>query len=228
MWKPYLRVVAKKAAQAIHVLDRFHIASHLSKAIDDVRAKEAKALHARGLQPFLTRTRWLLLKRPENLTPKQEIGLGELLLRSNLRSVRAYLLKEDIQRFWTYVSPYWAGVFLDRGCTRVMRSRLEPSLRIPHVPRRRSRPASQPWPPTRAGLHPQILLRSRNCLEPVQAARLIADGRLPATLYLYLARGIRIAASASLPHNRFHFEPALQFLNVQRRCQRARGDATDL
>jgi transposase len=130
MWKPYLRVVAKKAAQAIHVLDRFHIASHLSKAIDDVRAKEAKALHARGLQPFLTRTRWLLLKRPENLTPKQEIGLADLLLRSNLRSVRAYLLKEDIQRFWTYVSPYWAGVFLDRWCTRVMRSRLEPMKKV--------------------------------------------------------------------------------------------------
>jgi len=53
MWKPYLRVVAKKAAQAIHVLDRFHIASHLSKAIDEVRAKEAKELRSRGLQPFL-------------------------------------------------------------------------------------------------------------------------------------------------------------------------------
>lgn len=130
MWKPYLRVVAKKAGQAIHVLDRFHIASHLSKAIDEVRAKEAKELHACGLQPFLTRTRWLLLKRPENLTPKQEIGLGELLLRSNLRSVRAYLLKEDIQRFWSYVSPYWAGVFLDRWCTRVLRSRLEPMKKV--------------------------------------------------------------------------------------------------
>ena len=130
MWKPYLRVVAKKAAHAIHVLDRFHIASHLSKAIDEVRAKEAKELRARGLQPFLTRTRWLLLKRPENLTPKQEIGLAELLLRSNLRSVRAYLLKEDVQRFWNYVSPYWAGVFLDRWCTRVMRSRIEPMKKV--------------------------------------------------------------------------------------------------
>ena len=98
--------------------------------IDEVRAKEAKELHARGLQPFLTRTRWLLLKRPENLTPKQEIGLGELLLRSNLRSVRAYLLKEDLQRFWRYVSPYWAGVFLERWCTRVMRSRLEPMKKV--------------------------------------------------------------------------------------------------
>jgi transposase len=56
--------------------------------------------------------------------------LGELLLRSNLRSVRAYLHKEDLQRFWRYVSPYWAGVFLDRWCTRVMRSRLEPMKKV--------------------------------------------------------------------------------------------------
>lgn len=129
MWKPYLRVIAKKAGHAIHVLDRFHIASHLSKAIDQIRAKEAKELRARGRRPLLTRTRWLLLKRPENLTPTQEIGLAEL-LRYNLRAVRAYLLKEDIQRFWTYVSPYWAGVFLDRWCTRVMRSRLEPMKKV--------------------------------------------------------------------------------------------------
>lgn len=33
MWKPYLTVIKKKAAQAIHVLDRFHIMAHMNKAI---------------------------------------------------------------------------------------------------------------------------------------------------------------------------------------------------
>ena len=47
-------------------------------------------------------------------------------MRRNLRTVRAYLLKEDFQSLWGYVSPYWAGQFLDRWCTRTMRSRLEP------------------------------------------------------------------------------------------------------
>ena len=129
MWKPYLRVVAKKAGNAIHVLDRFHIMSHLSKAIDKVRAGEAKELEANGYEPVLKKTRWLLLKRPENLTEKQEPRLAEL-LRYNLRSVRAYLLKEDFQFFWDYVSPYWAGQFLDRWCTRTMRSRLEPMKKV--------------------------------------------------------------------------------------------------
>lgn len=125
MWKPYLKVLAKKAAGAVHVLDRFHIMAHLSKAIDKVRAEEAKALKRDGYEPILKRARWCLLKRPENLTEKQEMKLSEL-LRYNLRSVRAYLLKEDFQGFWEYVSPAWAGKFMDRWCTRTMRSQLEP------------------------------------------------------------------------------------------------------
>lgn len=129
MWKPYLRVVAKKAGASIHILDRFHIMSHMNKAIDEVRAQEARALTAQGAAPVLKHTRWLLLKRPENLTEKQESRLAEL-LRYNLRSVRSYLLKEDFQFFWTYVSPSWAGHFLDRWCTRTLRSRIEPMKKV--------------------------------------------------------------------------------------------------
>lgn len=129
MWQPYLTVIARKASAAIQVLDRFHIMAHLSKAIDEVRAKEAKSLKARGHEPVLKGLRFCLLKRPENLTDSQEIKLAEL-LRYNLRTVRAYLLKEDFQFFWDYVSPAWAGKFLDRWCTRSMRSRLEPMKRV--------------------------------------------------------------------------------------------------
>ena len=120
-WRPYLKVIAKKTSHAVHVLDRFHIMSMMSKAIDKVRAEEAKQLHARGYEPVLKGSRWLLLKRPDNLTDSQDVKLAEL-LQYNLRSVRSYLLKEDFQFFWKYVSPYWASRFLDRWCTRVMRS----------------------------------------------------------------------------------------------------------
>ena len=129
MWKPYLRVVAKKAGHAIHVLDRFHIMVHLNKAIDEVRAQEARALKARGLAPILTRTRWLLLKRPANVTDAELPRLVDL-LHYNLRAVRSYLLREEFQYFWTYVSPTWAGRFLDRWCTKVLRSRLEPMQKV--------------------------------------------------------------------------------------------------
>ncbi|MCP5024025.1 MAG: transposase [bacterium] len=65
MWKPYLKVIALRASSAIHVLDRFHIMSMLSKVIDKVRAEEVKKLEADGYDPVLIRSRWLLLKRPE-------------------------------------------------------------------------------------------------------------------------------------------------------------------
>jgi transposase len=135
MWKNYLTVIAKRAVSAINVLDRFHIMAHMSKAIDEVRAADAKALKAKGFEPILKWTRWLLLKRPENLTEKQEVRLADL-LRYNLRTVRAYLLKEDFQFFWEYVSDYWAGKFLDRWCTRTLRSRLEPMKRVANMLRR--------------------------------------------------------------------------------------------
>jgi len=129
MGKPYLRVIAKKAGQAIPILDRFHSMSPLSKAIDQVRAQEARALKAQGDEPVLKHTRWLLLKRPEPLTAPQAGRLAEL-LRYNLKAVRAYLWKEDLQFFWHYVSPHWAGGFLDRWCTRTLRSRLEPMPKV--------------------------------------------------------------------------------------------------
>lgn len=129
MWKPYLRVIASKAAQAVNVLDRFHIMAHMNKAIDEVRAKEVKELKAKGKKPMLTATRWCLLKRPENLTENQEVRLKDL-VSCNLKTVRAYLLKEDFQWFWRYASPTWAGKFLDAWCKRTMRSRLKPMKRV--------------------------------------------------------------------------------------------------
>jgi transposase len=129
MWQTYLKVIKKKAGQAIHILDRFHIVAKLNKAIDEVRAEEHRQMKKDGYEPILTNSRWCLLKRPENLTEKQEAKLKDL-LQYNLKSVRAYLLKEDFNGFWDYVSPAWAGKFLDRWCTRTMRSKLEPMKKV--------------------------------------------------------------------------------------------------
>jgi transposase len=129
MWKAYLKVIAKKASQAIHVLDRFHIMQKMNQAIDEVRAGEAKQMKADGYEEILKHSRWCLLKRPENLTEKQTVKLSEL-LKYNLKSVRAHLLREDFQRFWEYASPVWAGKFLDQWCTRSMRTQLEPMKKV--------------------------------------------------------------------------------------------------
>ena len=99
MWKPYIKVIKKKAGQAIHILDRFHIVAKLNKAIDKVRAGEHRQMQKDGYEPLLKNSRWCLLKRWENLTEKQEAKLNDL-LKYNLTSVRAYLLKEDFNGFW--------------------------------------------------------------------------------------------------------------------------------
>lgn len=129
MWQPYLDAIAGYAEHAVNVLDRFHVMHQFSKAVDEVRAGEARALGKQTKGGVLKHTRWCLLKRPENLTEKQEARLADL-LKLNLKTVRAYLLKEDFQNLWEYVSPHWAGVFLDRWCKRAMRSRLDPMKRV--------------------------------------------------------------------------------------------------
>ena len=129
MWKAYLKVIAKKVPQAVHVLDRFHVMKKLNKAIDEVRAAEAKRLAREGYEPVLKHSRWCLLKRKENLTEKQAVKLSEL-LQYNLQSVRSHLMREDFQRFWEYRYAACAGKFLDEWCARTMRSRIEPMKKV--------------------------------------------------------------------------------------------------
>lgn len=125
MWKPYLKVIQKKAPQALHILDRFHIVANLSKAINEIRAGEARKMKQNGYEEVLTHTKYCFLKNPENLTEKQKLKLSDV-LQYDLKSVKAYLLKEAFQHFWTYSSPYWAEWYLNKWCARAMRSKLEP------------------------------------------------------------------------------------------------------
>ena len=73
--------------------------------------------------------RWVLLKKVANLTRNQTHKLSKL-LKINLSSVKAYLLKEDFQQFWTYKSPAWADKFLENWATRTMKSKLETMKKV--------------------------------------------------------------------------------------------------
>lgn len=125
MWPAYLKVIKKKLPKALHVLDRFHIVKKLNEAVDEVRRSESKQLKERGYEPVLKDSRFCFLKNQENLTDKQAIKLDEL-LEYDLKSVRAYLLKESFQAYWQYKSPTWADTFLTAWCNRAMRSKLKP------------------------------------------------------------------------------------------------------
>ena len=143
MWKPYLKVIAKKAKNALNILDRFHIVKKLNEAIDKVRAEESRRLLKDGYEQVLKNSRWCLLKHYWNLTAKQTVKLKEI-LKYNLKTVRAYLLKEDFHLFWEYDSPYWADRFLSDWCTRTMRSKIEPMKTVART-LRNHRPLIMNW-----------------------------------------------------------------------------------
>ena len=131
MWKPYLKVIAAQAGHALHILDRFHITSHLNQAVDQVRRTESTSLRTKNKKAAqrLKHTRWTLLRRGSRVRGRARQKLNALLA-SKLATARAWKLKETFSHFWTYKSLIWAEAFLDYWCCRAMRSRLEPMKRV--------------------------------------------------------------------------------------------------
>jgi len=123
MWQPYIDVIRAHLPDTVLVFDKFHITQQLLKAVDEVR--RAEAAHLKKTDPeLLKRTRYLWLKNPENLTPKQRGRLGYL-EKLNLRTNRAYLLKEAFRELWAYARRGWARRFLKKWFWWATHSRLE-------------------------------------------------------------------------------------------------------
>ena len=135
MWKPYLRVIAQQAGQALHILDRFHIVMHLNQALDQVRRAESARLLGAASARHLKKMRWKLLRRGSRVRGRVR-GQLRALAASKLATGRAWLLKETFQHFWKYKSPIWAQAFLDYWTTRAMRSRLEPMKKVARMLRK--------------------------------------------------------------------------------------------
>jgi transposase len=124
MWRPYLAVLRTAVPQATVVFDRFHLTQHATAAVDTVRRQMWRQL-AEAERPDFKRTRFLWLKNPENLARKERTRLSGL-LRLNAPLVKAYLLKEDLRRFWAYRYSAWAEAHLRQWLWRAAHSRLVP------------------------------------------------------------------------------------------------------
>ena len=90
MWHPYIDVIKDRAGQAVLVFDKFHIVSHLMKAVDQVRRDEIRE-KGPAHKALMHKTRFIWLKNPWNLTEAQHRRLSEL-EHLNLKINRAYLL----------------------------------------------------------------------------------------------------------------------------------------
>lgn len=128
MWEPFLKACRKRAPQSEVVHDKFHIASHLNEAVDEVRRREHKELIARG-DATLTGTRQLWLFNPQNFTTEQAAEFAEL-RDSGLKVARAWAAKELFSRLWQYRYEGAARRFFRDWFGWVSRSQLKPLVKV--------------------------------------------------------------------------------------------------
>ncbi len=126
MSEPYLLGVLEHLQEAEITFDRYHVKAQLGKAVDQVRKAER---HAHG--DTLKRSRYLWLRRPENLTVKQRHRL-DLLLKLPLKTARAYNWALRFEQVYE-LNTEEAGPYLRRWIAGAVRSRLQPIIDFAHL-----------------------------------------------------------------------------------------------
>lgn len=125
MHRPYLNAVANKLPDAEIVFDKFHVLQHASRAIDELRRNEFFRAGA-IMREYGRGKRWLLLRRWKNLARDQRPALLDLFA-ANRRLFKAYVLREELDRLWTYASPTGVTNFL-AGWIRALRWQRLPEM----------------------------------------------------------------------------------------------------
>ena len=137
MWEPYVQATleALPLAKEKIVFDRFHIMQHLTKAVDQVRKVENRKLSQES-DERLKKTRYLWLTTEQNLSEKQAAAFEDL-KNSDLKTARAWGIKENLRNLWSYTSPGWAKRFFSQWYQWASRSRLEPVKKVARMIQRR-------------------------------------------------------------------------------------------
>ena len=128
MWQAFMSSATKNVPQAKIVHDKFHIAKYLGEAVDKVRRAEHRELKEEGESP-LTGLRQLFLYNQENL---DEDSYFEVLTvqRADLKTGRAWAIKENFRHFWSYLSRHGGGRFFQQWYGWAIRSRLDPIKKV--------------------------------------------------------------------------------------------------
>lgn len=128
MWDPYVNATRAHlpAADRKIVFDKFHIAQHLSEAVDLVRRRENKQLRAAG-DDRLAGTRYDWLRHPARMAPQDRQQFAAL-RDSNLKTARAWALKEALMAFFCYVYERPARKHFHWWHNWAVRSRLRPMI----------------------------------------------------------------------------------------------------
>ena len=108
MWEPFATSVRNYLANADDkiVFDRFHLMGYLGKAVDAVRKQENRLLMNQG-DKSLAGSKYLWLYSHENL-PAKHIERFSVLRDTDLKTSRAWAIKENLRHFWEYKRRGWA------------------------------------------------------------------------------------------------------------------------
>jgi transposase len=128
MWEPFTKSILRWLPRCKIVFDKFHVMQHANDAIDEVRRAEffRKGIKMREL---VKGKRWLLLRRWVNLDVKDKQLLNDL-FRLNRKLLKAYLLKESLDRLWTYTYEKAALRYLNEWIDQLRWQRLEPFQKL--------------------------------------------------------------------------------------------------
>lgn len=126
MWRPYIRATRDHLPDADSkiVFDRFHVMKLAGEAVDKVRRAEHKTLRRAG-ESTLTGTKYLWLWSEENV-PEHRAEQFEQLKNLNLKTSRAWAIKETLRDLWAYVYRGPARKFFARWFGWARRSQLTP------------------------------------------------------------------------------------------------------
>ena len=100
MWQAFTTSIETWAPQCRIVYDKFHVMQHANAAVDEVRRAEF-VRRSREARRLVKGKRWLLLRRWVHLDRPQRQELN-VLFALNRRMFKAYVLKESLDRLWTY------------------------------------------------------------------------------------------------------------------------------
>ncbi len=136
MWAAYIASTEDfiPGAEGKIAFDKFHVAQHLGKAVDQVRRQENKALLAEG-DERLKGTKYLWLSHPDHFQEERWTAF-EPLRTSTLRTARAWAIKTVAMTLWHYRRRAWARKAWLRWYSWAIRSRLEPVKRVARMVKR--------------------------------------------------------------------------------------------
>ena len=134
MWPAFMSATRECLPQADIVHDRFHVAKYLGKAVDTVRKQEHTSLSKAGTSP-LTKSKYAWLKNYADGRSSEAVAFRAL-NQLNLKTSRAWRIKETFTQFWSYYYMGAAKRFFDAWSNNAMRSRLEPIKKVVKMLRR--------------------------------------------------------------------------------------------